>query len=58
MVVVVVIEDPAKGDFWASTVAAPVFSEIASAAVGILDIPPTVNRGVAENSVRVAGGSV
>jgi len=41
VVVVVAIEDPAKDDFWASTVAAPVFSEIAQAAVCLLDLPPT-----------------
>lgn len=41
LVIVVAIEDPAERDFWASTVAAPVFSAIAEAAVGILDIPPT-----------------
>ena len=41
IVVVVAIEDPAKDDFWASTVAAPVFAEIAQAAVCLLDLPPT-----------------
>lgn len=40
LVIVVAVEDPAKRDFWASTVAAPVFAEIADAAVSILDIPP------------------
>ncbi len=41
LVIVVAVEDPAQQDYWASTVAAPVFAEIADAAVTILDIPPT-----------------
>jgi len=60
-VIVVVVEDPAELDFWASTVAAPVFSEIANAAVTILDIPPSVavedtDPRLAQNQVAVAGG--
>ncbi len=39
--VVVAIEDPVEIDFWASTVAAPVFAEIAEAAACLLDIAPT-----------------
>jgi cell division protein FtsI/penicillin-binding protein 2 len=58
LVVVVAIEDPEKEDFWASTVAAPVFSEIASAAAGILDILPTMERGMAESPAQGEGGSV
>jgi cell division protein FtsI (penicillin-binding protein 3) len=42
LVIVVTVEDPAEWDYWASTVAAPVFSEIAGAAVSLLDIPPSV----------------
>jgi cell division protein FtsI/penicillin-binding protein 2 len=39
--VVVVIEEPQVNDFWASTVAAPVFAEIAEAAMCFLDRLPT-----------------
>jgi cell division protein FtsI/penicillin-binding protein 2 len=39
--VVVAIEDPVEIDFWASTVAAPVFAEIAEAAACLLDLEPT-----------------
>jgi cell division protein FtsI/penicillin-binding protein 2 len=41
VVIVVVVEDPRERDFWASTVAAPVFAEIAAAAATILDLVPT-----------------
>ena len=41
IVVVVAIEDPVKDDFWASTVAAPVFAEVAEASVSLLDLAPT-----------------
>jgi cell division protein FtsI/penicillin-binding protein 2 len=41
VVVVVVIENPRVEDFWASTVAAPVFADIAEAAACLLDLPPT-----------------
>lgn len=62
LVIVVVIEDPAERDYWASTVAAPVFSEIASAAVSILDIPPSADlisaeSKMAEKQTRRAGGN-
>jgi cell division protein FtsI/penicillin-binding protein 2 len=62
LVIVVVIEDPAERDFWASTVAAPVFAEIAAAAATILDIPPTAveddaDSKVASNPFAAAGGS-
>ena len=40
LVVVVAIEDPAGLDFWASTVAAPVFANIAEAAACLLDLSP------------------
>jgi cell division protein FtsI (penicillin-binding protein 3) len=39
--VVVAVEDPVEIDFWASTVAAPVFAEIAEAAACLLDLAPT-----------------
>ncbi len=39
--VVVALENPQHDDFWASTVAAPVFAEIAAAAATILDLEPT-----------------
>ncbi len=41
IVVVVAVEDPAERDFWASTVAAPIFADIAGAAAGVLDLMPT-----------------
>lgn len=41
LAVVVTIEEPREGDFWASTVAAPVFAEIAEAAACLLDLTPT-----------------
>jgi cell division protein FtsI (penicillin-binding protein 3) len=41
IVVVVAVEDPTEIDFWASTVAAPVFAEIAEAAACLLDLAPT-----------------
>ena len=37
----VTVEDPMEIDFWASTVAAPVFAEIAEAAACHLDLTPT-----------------
>jgi cell division protein FtsI/penicillin-binding protein 2 len=46
--VVVAIEDPVEIDFWASTVAAPVFAEIAEAAACHLDIVPTEPLPIAE----------
>ncbi len=62
LVIVIAIEDPAKRDFWASTVAAPVFAEIAAAAVTIFDIPPTAvetdaEPRVASTAVAAAGGN-
>ncbi len=39
--IVVAVEDPSEIDFWASTVAAPVFAEIAEAAACLLDLAPT-----------------
>ena len=39
--VVIELEDPVEIDFWASTVAAPVFAEIAEAAACNLDLAPT-----------------
>jgi cell division protein FtsI/penicillin-binding protein 2 len=39
--VVVAIEDPFGIDFWASTVAAPVFAEIAEASACLLDLAPS-----------------
>jgi cell division protein FtsI/penicillin-binding protein 2 len=41
LVVVVAVEDPSTIDFWASTVAAPIFADIAEASVCLLDLPPT-----------------
>jgi len=41
IVVVVAVEDPSGIDFWASTVAAPIFADIAEASVSLLDLPPT-----------------
>jgi cell division protein FtsI/penicillin-binding protein 2 len=42
VVIVVAVEDPVEKDFWASTVAAPVFAEIAAAAASVLDLQPTI----------------
>jgi cell division protein FtsI/penicillin-binding protein 2 len=57
VVIVVSVEDPQIDDFWASTVAAPVFADIAAAAAATLDLPPsepiedpTVARGVGPES--------
>ena len=63
LVIVVAVEDPVKRDFWASTVAAPVFAEIADAAVSILDIPPAGGGDdgdprIAHTAKSAAGGSV
>jgi cell division protein FtsI/penicillin-binding protein 2 len=41
VVVVVAVEDPLKEDYWASTVAAPIFAEIAEASATLLDLTPT-----------------
>lgn len=41
LVVVVAVEDPSTIDSWASTVAAPIFADIAEASVCLLDLPPT-----------------
>ena len=41
LVVVVAVEDPSLSDIWASTVAAPIFADIAEASVCLLDLPPT-----------------
>lgn len=40
-VIVVAIENPSK-DFWASTVAAPVFAKVAQATIYLAGLPPTV----------------
>ncbi len=39
--IVVAIENPAMNDFWASTVSAPVFADIAQASACLLDFSPT-----------------
>jgi cell division protein FtsI/penicillin-binding protein 2 len=60
--VVVAIEDPVEIDFWASTVAAPVFAEIAEASACLLDfaptepIPPAEPR-MAQGEAAAEGGS-
>ena len=40
LVAVVVIRDPSKGEYFASTVAAPVFAHVMTGALRLLDIPP------------------
>jgi len=60
--VVVAVEDPAEIDFWASTVAAPVFAEIAEAAACLLDLAPTEpvpppEQRVAQGEPSAEGGS-
>jgi cell division protein FtsI/penicillin-binding protein 2 len=60
--IVVAVEDPSEIDFWASTVAAPVFAEIAEAAACHLDlaptepVPPTEPR-IAQGEAATDGGS-
>lgn len=60
--IVVAVEDPIEIDFWASTVAAPIFAEIAEAAACLLDltptepIPPPEHR-VAQREAAAEGGS-
>ena len=57
--VVVAIEDPIEIDFWASTVSAPVFAEIAEAAACLLDLEPTepIERLAQSEDVEGEGGS-
>jgi cell division protein FtsI (penicillin-binding protein 3) len=60
--IVVAIEDPVEIDFWASTVAAPVFAEIAEAAACLLDIAPTEpvpppGQRIAQGEAAAVGGS-
>jgi cell division protein FtsI/penicillin-binding protein 2 len=60
--VVVAIEDPVEIDFWASTVAAPVFAEIAEATACLLDIAPTepippAEPRLAQGETTAEGGS-
>ena len=40
LVAVVVIRDPSKAQYFAATVAAPVFSQVMTGALRLLDIPP------------------
>ena len=60
--IVVAVEDPSEIDFWASSVAAPVFAEIAEAAACHLDlaptepVPPTEPR-IAQGEAATDGGS-
>jgi len=61
IVVVVAIEDPMKDDFWASTVAAPIFAEIAEASAALLDLAPTEpvdppQTQLARRNTKVSGG--
>jgi cell division protein FtsI/penicillin-binding protein 2 len=60
--VVVAIEDPVEIDFWASTVAAPVFAEIAEASACLLDLAPTepippAEPRLAQSEATAEGGS-
>jgi cell division protein FtsI/penicillin-binding protein 2 len=62
IVVVVAIEDPSKDDFWASTVAAPIFAEIAEASATLLDLSPTEpvdppQTQLARRNTKVSGGN-
>jgi cell division protein FtsI/penicillin-binding protein 2 len=45
LVIVVAVENPTE-DFWGSTVAAPAFAGIATAAVRLLEIPPQAGDSV------------
>jgi cell division protein FtsI/penicillin-binding protein 2 len=63
IVVVVAVEDPVEIDFWASTVAAPLFAEIAEASACLLDLTPTEpvpppEQRVAQRQTTTEGGSV
>jgi len=60
--VVVAVEDPTETDFWASTVAAPAFAEIAEAAACLLDLAPTEavpppEQRIARAEANAEGGS-
>ncbi len=62
IVVVVAIEDPMKDDYWASTVAAPIFAEIAEASATLLDLAPTEpvdppQKQLARRNIEVSGGN-
>jgi cell division protein FtsI/penicillin-binding protein 2 len=52
--VVVAIEDPVRIDYWASTVAAPLFADIAEASVCLLDLTPTEH--ISPDDAKVARG--
>ncbi|PKN00931.1 MAG: hypothetical protein CVU77_07880 [Elusimicrobia bacterium HGW-Elusimicrobia-1] len=41
LTVFVMVDSPAKGDYWGSTVAAPVFARVAGAAAAYMRIPPS-----------------
>jgi cell division protein FtsI (penicillin-binding protein 3) len=58
LVVVVAIEDPSVKDFWASTVAAPVFADIAEASVCLLDLSPTEPVSIPASQLARREGSV
>jgi len=58
LVVVVAIEDPSVKDFWASTVAAPVFADIAEASVCLLDLSPTEPVSIPTSQLARREGSV
>jgi cell division protein FtsI/penicillin-binding protein 2 len=63
VVVVVAVEDPVEIDFWASTVAAPLFAEIAEASACLLDLVPTEpvptpEERMARRAATTEGGSV
>jgi hypothetical protein len=58
LVVVVAIEDPSVNDFWASTVAAPVFADIAGASVCLLDLSPTEPVSIRTSQLARREGSV
>jgi cell division protein FtsI (penicillin-binding protein 3) len=55
--VVVAIEDPVRIDYWASTVAAPVFAEIARASVSLLDFTPTESMSRDDPQIARSGSS-
>jgi len=57
LVVVVAVEDPSLSDVWASTVAAPIFADIAEASVCLLDLPPTEEVSIPEPQLARREGS-
>jgi cell division protein FtsI (penicillin-binding protein 3) len=52
LVMVVVLDEPSKGEYFGGQVAGPVFSKVMSGALRLLDIPPDDLHLVMKNSRR------